>query len=105
MVATRATLPAGTLLLPTQSGLASLPDRRERAHPRKNAAFFDRKNSVASHSSYDVTPGGDIQPTQCAARCQLRIALGLFTPIVPSASMMRPPPSPICHSSALQVKP
>src|ERR1700722_12936117 len=33
------------------------------------------------------------------------MASGLFTLIVLSLSIIRPPPSPTCHSSAFQVKP
>src|SRR5260370_21354594 len=59
----------------------------------------------ASHSLYPTTLGGEIEPTQRAALFHARIACGLFTLIVLPSSMMRPPPSEACHSSALQVKP
>src|SRR5258708_12322542 len=59
----------------------------------------------ASHSLYPTTLGGEIEPTQRAALFHARIACVLFTLIVLSSSMMRPPPSEACHSSALQVKP
>src|SRR5258708_40013960 len=70
-----------------------------------NAASPATQTFCASHSSYPITLGGEIEPTQCAALCHARIARGLFTLIVLSSSMMRPPPSEPCHSSALQVNP
>src|SRR5271156_1148846 len=57
----------------------------------------------ASASTYPLTPGGEMEPTQRAARCHARIALGLFTLMVLSFSMICPPPWEACHSSALQV--
>src|SRR5260370_42210994 len=71
---------------------------------RTNAAFPDSKALMASISLYSTVLGGDIQPIQRLARCHARIAAGLFTLIVPSLSIIRPPPSATCHSKALQVK-
>src|SRR6266478_5458220 len=70
-----------------------------------NAASPATQTFSESHSLYPTTPGGEIEPTQCAALCHDRIACGLFTLITWSSSMMRPPPSDACHSSASQVNP
>ncbi len=70
---------------------------------RLKAALPESKMSMVSVSRYDTTPGGEIQPIQCLARSHAPIAAGLFTLIVRSRSMIRPPPAATCHSSALQV--
>src|ERR1700730_13273367 len=71
---------------------------------RINAAPPATQTFSVSHSLYPTTLGGEIEPTQRAALCHAWIACGLFTLIVLSSSMIRPPPSEACHSSALQVK-
>src|SRR3979411_2245731 len=68
-----------------------------------NAASPATQTFSESHSLYPTTPGGEMEPTQCAALCHALIACGLFTLIVLSSSMIRPPPSAACHSSASQV--
>src|SRR5580692_6991034 len=70
---------------------------------RLKAARPELKTSTVSVSRYDTTLGGDIQPIQCLARSHAAIAAGLLTLIVPSRSMIRPPPAATCHSRALQV--
>src|ERR1700719_1701680 len=60
---------------------------------RINAAPPATQTFRASHSLYPTTLGGEIEPTQRAALCHVRIACGLFTLIVLSSSMIRPPPS------------
>ena len=71
--------------------------------PRMNAASPATQTFSAFHSSYPTTLGGEMDPTQRAALCHARIAFGLFTLMVPSSSIIFPPPSAACHSSALQV--
>ena len=75
-----------------------------RTQMRLKAALPESKTRPVSFSRYDTTLGGDIQPIQRLARCHARIAAALFTLIVPSFSIIRPPPSATCHSKALQVK-
>src|SRR5580704_1972264 len=70
-----------------------------------NAASPATQTLSESHSLYPTTPGGEIVPTQCAALCHALIACGLFTLIVRSSSMICPPPSAACHSSASHVSP
>src|SRR6202140_3852347 len=70
---------------------------------RMNAASPATQTFSESHSLYPTTPGGEMEPTQCAALCHALIDCGLFTLIVLSSSMIRPPPSAACHSSAAQV--
>src|SRR3984893_14276398 len=69
---------------------------------RMNAASPATQTFSESHSLYPITPGGEMEPTQCAALCHARIASGLFTLIVWFSSIIRPPPSAACHSSASQ---
>src|ERR1700730_2896651 len=71
---------------------------------RINAAPPATQTFSASHSLYPTTLGGEIEPTQRAALCHVRIACGLFTLLFLSSSIIRPPPSAACHSSPLQVK-
>src|SRR6516162_3618074 len=75
-----------------------------RNHTRLKAARPASKTNMESTSVYARTLGGDIQPIQCRALCHVRIAAGLFTLIVPSGSIMRPPPALACHSRALHIK-
>src|SRR3974377_2211186 len=56
-----------------------------------------------SNSLYATTLGGEMGPTPRAARCHAGFPGELFTVIFLSSSMIRPPPSEACHSSALQV--
>src|ERR1700722_18173666 len=74
-----------------------------RTQRRLKAALPESKRSPVSVSRYATTPGGDIQPIQCLARCHAAIAAGLFTLMVLSRSIIRPPPADTCHSRALQV--
>src|ERR1700739_5073994 len=68
-----------------------------------NAASPATQTLSESHSLYPTTLGGEMEPTHCAALCHALIACGLFTLMVRSGSMIRPPPSDACHSRALQV--
>src|ERR1700733_827415 len=74
-----------------------------RTQMRLKAALPESKRRPVSFSRYDTTLGGDIHPIQRFARCHDPIAAGLFTLIVRSRSMIRPPPAATCHSRALQV--
>src|ERR1700740_548286 len=74
------------------------------AQLRRKAAFPACHMLPASHSLYSTTPGGEIVPTQRAARSHARMAFGLFTVPLPFGSSVVPPPSDTCHSSALQVR-
>src|ERR1700760_1591529 len=74
-----------------------------RTQMRLKAALPESKTRPVSFSRYDTTLGGDIQPIQRLARCHAPIAAGLFTLMVRSRSMIRPPPAATCHSRALQV--
>src|ERR1700752_2253843 len=74
------------------------------AQLRRNAAFPACHMLPASHSLYVTTPGGEMEPTQCAALSHARMVRGLFTVTLPLSSSMVPPPSDTCHSSALQVR-
>src|SRR5271167_2249566 len=72
---------------------------------RLNAAFPESNILAESPSRYASTLGGEIRPIQLLARSHARIAAGLFTLMVRSRSIIRPPPSAACHSRALHVKP
>src|ERR1700739_1493848 len=70
----------------------------------KNAAFPACHMLPASHSLYATTPGGEMEPTQRAALSHARMLCGLFTVTLPFSSIIVPPASDPCHSSALQVR-
>src|ERR1700722_18052373 len=70
---------------------------------RRNAACPACHMLPASHSLNSTTPGGEMDPTQRAALSHARMLCGLFTVPLLVCSIMSPPPSDTCHSSALQV--
>src|SRR5271163_3756316 len=112
-VPAEASVPPGNLEKPvcTAGGVLRQPICRAcpllligvRIQMRLKAARPESKTSVVSASRYDTTPGGEIQPIQRLARCHAQITAGLFTLMVRSRSMIRPPPAATCHSRALQV--
>src|SRR5579871_1829495 len=80
--------PPGSLAKPlgTTDGLFRQPIRRvcpvlvigARNHRRLKAALPESNKSMESSSRYPTTLGGEIRPIQPLARCQARIAAGLF---------------------------
>src|ERR1700680_3800026 len=70
-----------------------------------NAALPAFQTLSESHCLYPTTAGGEMVPTQCAARCQARMTRGLLTLIVWSSPILGHPPrlNSSCHN--LQIIP
>src|SRR5690349_6802160 len=71
---------------------------------RMNAALPEANALRAPSSSYDVTPRGEMLPTQPRNMFRVAIAFGLLIDALP-LSMKWPPPDDASHSSESHVRP